>query len=410
MEAKLRGFSFGLFCANAPSHQSLVRALMRASLAIEVPSIPARRGLLHAAVLAVLICALASDVAAQLEELPQRMPASAASGVVDDGPSDGVLLEDPAVKLVQALGEPYLEPSCADPGFQVQSPAGQTYGGQVYVAEPYGPQAYSGQVYAAAPAVAGGGPWQWQALPDSLIYKSYLAGVKEPRLSAVIANERDLGWFADATLGGRVGLVRYGTLDGVRPEGWQLDVEAAAFPRLNLEEAWDIESTDFRAGIPLTYGAGRWQTKFAYAHLSSHLGDEFIERNPGATRINYTRDGLVLGESFYPVDALRLYAEAAWAFHTDGGAEPWELQFGVDYSPVYPTGAFGAPFIALNGHLREEVDFGGSFVAQTGIQWRGAHSSHLLRLGLHYLNGKSNQMQFFNEHEEQIGVGMWYDY
>ena len=254
-----------------------------------------------------------------------------------------------------------------------------------------------------------GTPWEWQFLPDTLIYKSYLAGVKEPRLSAVLAQERDIDWFIDATLGGRVGLVRYGTPDSLRPDGWQLDFEGAAFPRVNLDEDWDLEAVDFRAGVPLTYGAGPWQTKLAYSHMSSHLGDEFVERT-GATRINYSRDGFVLGESFYPVDAVRLYAEAGWAFRAEGGAEPWEFQFGIDYTPLYSMGIFGAPFVALNGHLREEVDFSGSFVAQAGVQWRGTHSQRMLRTGLHYFNGKSNQMQFFNEHEEQIGVGLWYDY
>lgn len=256
---------------------------------------------------------------------------------------------------------------------------------------------------------AGPGTWQWQLLPDGLIYRSYLAGAKEPRFSGTFYHERDGNEFIGATIGSRVGVFRYGTLDPISPEGWQLDIEGAAFPRLNLDESWDLEATDFRIGIPLTYGLGAWQTKFAIYHISAHLGDEFVERT-GAVRNNYSRNALVLGESLDVTESVRVYGEVGWAFDNDGGSEPFELQFGAEYSPRYPTGSTGSPFVALNGHLREEVDFGGNFVAQLGWQWRGTRNRHLLRTGLHYFNGKSDQYQFFDEHEEQIGIGLWYDY
>ena len=68
-----------------------------------------------------------------------------------------------------------------------------------------------------------------------------------------------------------------------------------------------------------------------------------------------------------------------------------------------------APFFAINGHLRQENDFGCNLDIQTGWQWRG-RGGHLFRLGMQYFNGMSDQYQFFNQFEEQIGVGVWYDY
>ena len=44
-----------------------------------------------------------------------------------------------------------------------------------------------------------------------LMYKSYLASNKEPRLGSELVYQRDHGWLWDATVGGRVGLLRYGT-------------------------------------------------------------------------------------------------------------------------------------------------------------------------------------------------------
>lgn len=253
-------------------------------------------------------------------------------------------------------------------------------------------------------------PWMPQILPEGLIYGSYLAGPKEPRLGAVLFYEREEGWLLDSTLGARVGILRYGSADPYKPEGWQLDVEGAAFPRLNMEEERDLDSADFRAGVPLTYGIGGFEAKFAYYHVSSHLGDEYIIRHPDVERINYVRDALVLGIALRPTPDVRIYGEAGWAFYFDGGARPWEFQFGAEYAPISATGFRGAPFLAANGYLREELNYSGTLTAQVGWMWRSRYNGPLLRTGFQYLNGMSPQFQFYDQFEEQFGWGLWYDF
>jgi hypothetical protein len=252
-------------------------------------------------------------------------------------------------------------------------------------------------------------PWTWQMLPDGLLYRAYLAGGRESRFASQWMHERDKGWLWDIALGGRVGMLRYGTPDPIWPEGYQLDIEGAAFPRLTLGSVRDLTSVDFRFGLPLTFRRGPVETKFAYYHLSSHIGDEYMVTHATFDRTNYSRDVLVAGLALRPHRDLRLYAEAGWAFYIDGGSQPWEFQFGIDYSPVQRWCVLGTPFFAAGARIREEVDFGGNMTAQTGLQWRG-QSGQLFRVGLHYFNGKSDQYQFFREHEEQVGLGMWYDY
>lgn len=250
--------------------------------------------------------------------------------------------------------------------------------------------------------------WSHQMLPDGLIFDSYLAGTKESRFSLHLVSNRGDGTLFDGTLGTRIGIWRYGTTDPFRPEGWQLDVEGSGQVRLDLPEGRDVRSVDFRAGVPITYGVGPHRVKFAYYHLSSHVGDEFLLKNPAFDRRNYSRDVLVLGYSYYMMPRLRAYAEAGWAFYSDVSL-PWEFQFGLDFAPCGPTGLRGAPFGAVNVHLREEVNFGGGFTFEAGWAWRGTDAS-MLRTGLFYYNGESNQFSFFDEHEEQIGFGLWYDF
>ena len=253
--------------------------------------------------------------------------------------------------------------------------------------------------------------WQWRVLPEGVIWQSYWAGAHEPRISGT-AFDSDGTSLLDVTLGGRASLLRFGTVGPGRPQGAELQIEGAGIPRLNLDENWDLDAADFRFGVPLVYGREMWQAKFSYYHLSSHMGDEFAIRNQAVNalgdRINFSRDALVLGFSYNPLPAWRWYAEAGWAFHYDE-SEPWEFQFGVDVAEPGPTGILGTPFIALNGHIREELDYGGNFVAQAGWLWRG-ESTQTMRLGVHYFNGKSNQFEFFDHFEEQIGAGLWYDF
>lgn len=251
--------------------------------------------------------------------------------------------------------------------------------------------------------------WHFQLFPYGLIYRPYLAGEKESRFRSYWAHEKDDGWIWDITLGGAVGLLRYGTSGKTRPEGFQVGLEGAGIPRLDLEEDSDLVSADFRFGIPVTYGTSKYQIKLAYYHLSSHLGDEYLLKHPGYPRLNYSRNVLVNGYSFYLSDRLRVYAEAGWAFSSDV-AEPWEFQFGAEYSPAHATGLRGAPFAAIDGHLRQEVDYGGNLVVQAGWAWRGNPASGMFRMGFEYFNGKSDQFSFYDDSESKVGIGIWYDY
>ena len=246
-------------------------------------------------------------------------------------------------------------------------------------------------------------------LPQGLIYRSYLGGPKEPRMAAGIVSIPDDSNLWDATIGGRLGMFRIGNSDPIRPRGFQMDVEAAAMVRLDIPENVDVRSADYRVGLPLTWGNEFSQWKFSYYHVSSHLGDEYWEDHPEFPLFRQARDALVLGHSLYLTDSLRIYAEVGWAFYCVA-SEPWEVQFGLDYAPRVATGLHGAPFFAVNGHLREELDFGGGLNVQVGWAWRADLTAHLMRLGFQYYNGASTQYAFLPFHETQYGLVLWYDF
>jgi hypothetical protein len=249
----------------------------------------------------------------------------------------------------------------------------------------------------------------FQLLPPGLLYQSYLAGQKEPRISSAWLNESDRGLVWDVTLGGRVGLFRYGTSDPLHPQGFQLDMEGAALIRLDPEENTDVEAADYRFGFLATWREGPWAAKAGYYHLSSHLGDEFLLRNPGYPRYNYVRDAAIAGLSYDMTSAVRLYAEGGYAIGHQGGALPWEFQYGAEYSSIV-TSTSGGPYAAVNGHSREDFGWITGVNVVSGWQWRGAATQHRFRVGMQYYHGPALQWSFVGQNETLVGGGLWFDY
>lgn len=260
--------------------------------------------------------------------------------------------------------------------------------------------------------------WRSEVLPADLMYRSYIANPKDARLSSRILHLSGEGMLWSLEAGARVGVWRYGTPSGWRnpytgrPEGWQLDIQGAAFPRLNFEHELDVDAVDFKVGVPLTYSKGQWEAKVGWYHLSSHVGDEFLLRNPGFDRLNYLRDAFVFGGGYYPDPGLRIYSELEVAYNNDGGSDPLHLHLGFDWMPatVNTEVKKPTPFLAVHGLLREEVNYGGGINIVTGLQWRGPHSDRLFRAGIQYYNGKSWQFSFHDNHEELLGISLWYDF
>lgn len=249
-----------------------------------------------------------------------------------------------------------------------------------------------------------------QVLPSGLLYRSYLAGEKESRIGASWLKDRNgkLNW--ETTLGGRVGLLRYGTTGAVQPRGWQLDIEGAALPMIYPgDPSSPLQATDYRFGILSTWAFDDWHVKAGYYHLSSHVGDELLIANPAFQRLNYVRDSSILGVVYDLTPEWQTYGEIGYAFNAEDGAEPLELQYGLQYSPM-DSSLRGAPFAAINGHTRQDFDYITSVNVMAGWQWRGAESQHLWRMGFQYYKGPSLQYEFAGRNDRLIGGGVWFDF
>lgn len=252
----------------------------------------------------------------------------------------------------------------------------------------------------------------WQLLPNGLLYKTYLAGEKEPRMQLVsyydTKSKRKI-W--EAVLGGRVGLIRLSDPSISNSDAFQLDLDGAVFARVLPDEPSDpLEGSDYRVGLYGTWKSDRLSYRAGYYHISAHVGDEYLIANPLFNRINYVRDSFLAGTAWQLNDTSRVYGEIGYALGVEGGAKPLEFQFGGEYAPIPTTQFTGAPFAAVNTHLREDFDFNGGVNVVAGWGWQGPHSKRRLRLGLNYYNGPSLQYEFFDRWENLVGGGIWLDY
>ncbi len=92
----------------------------------------------------------------------------------------------------------------------------------------------------------------------------------------------------------------------------QISIEAGVWADFSLKlKDGGLINADYYVGFPLTYAYDRWSYRLRFAHMSSHLGDEFIVENPDVVRKNVSYEFLDLTGSYQLSDAVRLYAGAA---------------------------------------------------------------------------------------------------
>ncbi|XZE22143.1 DUF1207 domain-containing protein [Pirellulaceae bacterium SH449] len=252
--------------------------------------------------------------------------------------------------------------------------------------------------------------FEW--LPTGLIYRSYLAGEKEPRMGCrMLYDLIDKRVVTEACLGGRVGLLRYGGRDERGPTGYQLDFEGAVQTRLLPEEpSTMMEGADFRFGLLNTWRSGNMTYKAGYYHISSHLGDEFLIEFPDFPRLNYVRDAAIFGTMVDLSDDWQGYGEVAYAVGTSGGAKPLELQFGTQWAPVGQGSGAGAPYAGINTMMRQDFRFRGSMNVECGWNCMGRSNGSKLKVGVQYYRGPSLQFSFYDKLERLVGGGLTYDF
>lgn len=188
-----------------------------------------------------------------------------------------------------------------------------------------------------------------------------------------------------------------------RERGPALDlaVEAGVRARFALGTgANGLRNADFRVAVPVGARTGRWEGSVAPVHVSSHLGDDFLEQNPEFETSSISNNGVEALLVYSLLPELRAYAGGDYNFAT-AGVETVAGRIGVDFvgrrsgdAGIRPLGAFEVTTTDLTERL--------SLDALAGIGIRAGSAE--LRLALTAHTGPSSMGHFRVVDERFVGV------
>jgi hypothetical protein len=251
--------------------------------------------------------------------------------------------------------------------------------------------------------------------PPGSLYEPYLAAPGEPRfgLTGLVVSDSDIldsgEQRARLQLGGTFGLFR--VADPQDPEqGWQLDFQAGFDGQFDTDHSLDNIGWDGIYGLYLTRTLGpKTAARVGLHHVSSHVGDEFLERT-GRGRINYTREELVVGLSRQMTDELRVYGEVGWGYEVrrQDLQEPGRLEVGAELDRKGALwGDFGW-YAAVDLGATEEKDWNLDTSVHVGVSFPSSDNRRW-RAGIGWYDGRVPIGEFFQNDESFVVIGLWLD-
>lgn len=183
------------------------------------------------------------------------------------------------------------------------------------------------------------------------------------------------------------------------------EIAGGAFSRFDLEgHGNEFVEVDYRVALRLR---ARWrglEARMAFYHVSSHLGDEFLERT-GRTPISTSREGLELLAAVRPVPTLRIYGGPGLVLRSTAGLDPGTARLGAEWRPEdHRWGPF-RPYAAGELLFRDELGWEPTVSTEAGLAFAGRY-----RLALMLGAGPSRAEQFFRQDEALWGLSFSADF
>ena len=215
----------------------------------------------------------------------------------------------------------------------------------------------------------------------------------------------------------RVNLRAGGVLSVVRSEqedrpgaGWEVSILGGINDQNDVRNSLDNIGWDGRYGLLVTAAPRPGLAfKLGVLHVSSHLGDEYIERT-GRTRLGYTRQEIAVGVSWFPSDRWRVYAEGGRAFSMGNQQlqEPWRRQLGAEYESAPKLWRGRASwYAAVDVQAYQERGWRNDVSLQSGLVVHSA--GRAWRIGVSWYDGRPPIGEFFQYNERYVTAGLWID-
>jgi hypothetical protein len=265
-------------------------------------------------------------------------------------------------------------------------------------------------------AVDRSGGWRFQFSPADDLYPVYVADPRRPTNSFdwMIA-DREIPDTGDTRFGlragGRFAVGRFHR-EATPDRGFDIAIEAGFRGLFDFDNSWDLIGWDGVYGLHLGWAPARGRVvyRFALAHDSSHVGDEYAERT-GRRRIDYTREEWLAGASAPLGRDFRIYGEAGVALGGEDFQEAGRAQVGFEWHP--PRRMWGGRmgwFGAIDLDAFEESDWDVGTTLQGGIEIPVEEAARTWRVAVTVYDGRSLIGEFFEAEEPAVSIGLGIDF
>ncbi len=182
------------------------------------------------------------------------------------------------------------------------------------------------------------------------------------------------------------------------------ELAGGAFSRFDLEgHGNEFVEVHYRVGLRLR---ARWRgvdARLALHHVSSHLGDEFLERT-GRSPISTSREGVELLLGARPLPDLRLYGGPGLLLRSTAGLDPGSFRLGAEWGRDAGRPGGSGPYAAAELFAWEEHGWEPVLALEAGLAFGGRY-----RLALIAGAGPSRAEQFFRQDETLWGLSLGAD-
>jgi len=262
------------------------------------------------------------------------------------------------------------------------------------------------------------GSWRMELIPDDQIYPIYVADPRRPRLHIGVGYmNTDIpdttAGIVKLDAGARITLLKVqpGSKDA---NEFSLDIEGGLFTEFDLFNGLDNIGWDGRYGAYVAWNRSDLVVaRVGFRHISSHLGDEYME-NTGRTRINYTRDDLRVGIGYNFKNATLFYVEPSYAVHrgNEDRQEKWAIEGGIQYQGPYNIwkGSTGL-YTGLHISSYQENGWNPSYCGQLGLKIKRDPRMTKLRVGFEGYVGRAVIGEYALDFDEAyLTLGLFIDF
>ncbi|MGH7229777.1 MAG: DUF1207 domain-containing protein [Nitrospiraceae bacterium] len=249
-------------------------------------------------------------------------------------------------------------------------------------------------------------------LPRGQLFAPLHADPRWPHFSAAYRRYIDTPEFTNVfapTFGETFGLYRNKAPLGGQ---WELGVQGGVFAIFDIDaRSKDLINADYLIALLSSYRAGDFSAFVRVAHLSSHLGDEYLLRSSvnQVNRINLSLESVDVKLSYDMWNILRLYGGGGYLVRREPQTiKPGTAQFGVEFqSPRTFFSRTVRPVAYADFQSFEETKWSTDVSIRAGVQLENFHiGDRYIQFLAEYFNGHSPNGQFFVGKIESIGLGI----